>query len=222
MTENELQEVKLEDNFYRDCFTKVILIAMSLLAGIVLMIVMAVYIQIHKPTPKVFVAGDEWRILPPVPVEQPYLSTAELSQWVMDVVGKVFMYDFNKYESQLAAAMPYFTEDGWQIFLNQLNIYANNNKVLSEKIFVSGEPSGAPIVTNEGLQAGRYVWLIQVPVDLNYTYAGSIRRQDQTLTLQLTVVRVPTLNNLSGVAIDNVEVVKSTEVQQGTGNANDQ
>ena len=80
-------------------------------------------------------------------------------------------------------------------------------------MFVSGEPAGA-IITNEGLQSGRYVWLVQMPVDLSYAYAGSPRTQTQTLTLQLTVVRVPTLNNLTGVAIDNLEVLKNTEAQQ--------
>jgi intracellular multiplication protein IcmL len=220
MAENEVRTVELEDNFYRDSFTMVILILLSLLFGVALMVAMSVYIYLHKPAPKVFPAGDEWRVLPLVPENQAYLTTPELSQWVIDVASKIFVFDFNQYEKQLTRIMPYFTADGWQIFLNQLNIYANNNKVLEEKIFVSGVPSGAPIIVNQGLQSGRYIWLVQIPIDLDYAYAGSPRSLSQTLTVQLTVVRVSTLNNLTGVAIDNVEVIKNTKLQpsdnQGT------
>jgi intracellular multiplication protein IcmL len=210
--------VELEDNFYRDSFTKVILIFISLVVGILLTIAMSVYVHMHKPSPKVFPVGDEWRILPPVPVDQPYLSSAELTQWVIDAASRMFVFNFTQYDDQLKASKSFFTDDGWQIFLNQLNIYANNNKVLTEKMFVSGVPSGAPIIVNEGLQSGRYVWLVQMPLDLSYSWAGTPRSHTQTLTLQLTVVRVPTLDNLSGVAIDNVEVLKSAEAQQQAGN----
>lgn len=215
MEDEALYQVRLHDDFYRDSFYKVVLIMASIFLGIALMIGMALYIYLHKPAPKYFPVGDEWRILTPVPVDKPHLENSELLQWVSNAVTKVFTYDFIRYNTQLTKAKPYFTDDGWQNFLNQLNIYANYNKVQSDKMFVYGVPAGAPIILNDsstgGLSSGRYAWLVQIPVDIYYAYAGNTQTLPQTLTLQLLVVRVPTLNNLDGVAIDNVEVEKSSE-----------
>ncbi len=215
MEETELHQIRLQDDFYRDSFNKVVLIIISVVVGIIFLVTMALYIYLHKPAPKYFQVGEEWRILTPVPVDKPYLENSELLQWVSNAAAKIFTYDFNRYNAQLNLAKPYFTDDGWQNFLNQLNIYANYNKVQSDKMFVYGVPSGAPIILNDSssgsLSSGRYAWLVQIPVDINYAYAGNTQTSPQTLTLQLLVVRVPTLNNLDGVAIDNVEVEKNTE-----------
>ena len=215
MAENDLYVTHLHDDFYRDSFNKVALVFLLILTAILLLIGMGVYIYLHKPSPKFFPVGDEWRIKAPVPVDQAYLSTPELLQWVSDAVSHVFTYDFNNYDVKLKQAMPYFTPDGWQIFLNQLNIYANYNKVQKEKMFVYGVPAGAPVIVNESssgsLSSGRYAWLVQIPVEINYAYAGSSQILPQTMTLELLVVRVPTENNLVGVAIENMEVAKSAE-----------
>src|SRR5579862_2259634 len=162
MPENNLPVVELLDDFYRDSFNKVVLIIVSIGIAIVFLITMALYIYLHKPAPKYFPVGDEWRIKAPVPVDQPYLSNPEVLQWVSDTVSKIFTLDFNNYNAQLQKYMPYFTQDGWQNFLNQLNIYANYNKVQTGRMFIYVVPTGAPVIINDSssgsLSSGRYAW----------------------------------------------------------------
>jgi intracellular multiplication protein IcmL len=134
---------------------------------------------------------------------------------VNDTLLKVFVFDFNHYNEQLKNASQYFTEDGWKIFLNQLNIYANYNNVQAYKLFVNSSPASAPYLLNEGLLSGRYAWWVQIQV--NITYAGYAPPPTKTLTLQVLVVRVPTLNNLMGVGIDNVIVAKGAGTEPGNG-----
>jgi hypothetical protein len=86
-----------------------------------------------------------------------------------------------------------------------LNIYANYNNVQSGKLFVRASPSGAPSLVNEGLLSGRYAWLVTMPITVSYS--GYKPPGPRDLQLQVTVVRVSTLNNLTGVGIDNVVVV---------------
>jgi len=217
MNDNELVEITLQDDFYRDSFTKVVLVIIAMVIGIALTVAMACYLYLHQPAPKYFHTDNEFRIVASIPIDKPSLKNPEVLQWVSNIVSKVFIYDFNHYQSQLERAKPYFTADGWQNFLNQLNIYANETKVESGKMFVSGVPAGAPIILNDssigGLVSGRYAWLVQIPVDINYAYAGSDQQLPQTLTLRIMVVRVPDLDNLDGVAIENVEVEKSGETK---------
>lgn len=215
----EEQVIELQDRFYHDSFSKLVLIMMSVLIAIALLIAVCIYMYFNKPPPKTFPVDAEWRIKPAVPLDQPYLSVPDLSQWAIDTIRHLFVFDFNHYSDQLKALMPYFTDDGWKIFLNQLNIYANSDTVSSEKEFITGKPTGAPIILNQGLLSGRWAWWIQIPVDIDYAYAGGAKQPTtQSLTLQILIVRVSTLNNLLGVAIDNVVVTKNTDTQQPAGN----
>lgn len=212
MAEEELQVVTLRKDFYRDSFGKIIFIMISILIAIILLIAVSLYLYLNKPKPITFsVVDNEWRVKAPVDLNLPYLSVPEVLQWVSDVLQRSFTLDFLHYNDQLNALKSYFTPDGWQVFLNQLNIYANYNNVQTNRVFVTGTAAGAPFIFNQRPVSGRYAWWIQMP--LNISFAGYNPPSSQTLTLQVLVVRVSTLNNLAGVAIDNVIVPKSTGSQ---------
>lgn len=198
--------IELRDDFYRDSFTKVTWLIVSMLTAVFLLLTASAYLFFKKPAPVVFPVSAEWRIQADVPLDQAYLSIPEVLQWTSDSLRKAFVYDFNNYSEQLQKASKYFTPDGWNIFLNQLNNYANYNNVQTNKLFVNGVPAGAPYILNQGILNGRYAWWVQMPLDINYV-KNSITTT-RSLTLQLLVVRVPTLNNLMGVGIDNVIVAK--------------
>lgn len=211
MAEEALQVVKLQDDFYRDSFGKVIFIIVSLIIAIGFLTATSVYLYLNQPPPKMFMVEKEWRVQAPVPLNQPYLTIPELLQWVSYVLPRSFEFDFINYNEQKKAIAQYFTEDGMKVFLNQLNIYANYNKVQTYKMFVNAAPAGAPLIYNQGNledKSGVYGWMVNMPLVINYTgYSGA---SSQTLTLQVLVVRVSTLNNLNGVAIKNVLVLKGT------------
>jgi intracellular multiplication protein IcmL len=200
----EIDVVKLRDSFYRDSIAKVIFVIASVCGVIAILAALSIYLYLDKPPPITFPVGDEMRVQPPVPLNQPYLSRPDLLQWVADVLPKSFNLDFNYYNDQLKVIQNNFTQDGWQTFLNQLNIYANYNNVQAYKLFVTSTPLSAPFVLREGViqETGKYGWWVQMPVTINY--AGFKPPPSVNLTLQLLVVRVPTLNNLMGVGIDNV------------------
>lgn len=208
MAEDDQYVVELQDRYYQDSFGKLVLIIVSIIAGIVLLVGVSFYLHLNKPHPKTFPVGAEWRIQPPIPLDQPYLSTPGLTQWATDAVRNLFVFDFNHYSDQLKALTPYFTDDGWKVFLDQLNIYANPDNMPVDKTFVQGEVTGAPVILNQGILVGRWAWWVQIPFDINYAYAGNTKLPStQSVTLQILVVRVSTLNNLQGVAIDNMVVL---------------
>ena len=205
-------DVALRDDFYRDGFGKILISLASVSVAIILLIAASVYLYLTKPVPVTFLVDKEWRVQKPVALDQPYLLSADLLQWVSNALANSFVYDFDHYDEQLKSASRYFTADGWKVFLNQLNIYANYNNVQKNKIFVNSAPTGAPFILRQGLLPGRrYAWWIQIP--LLISYAGYNQSSSDNVTLQVLVVRVPTLNNLMGVGIDNVIVAKTTRNQ---------
>ena len=140
------------------------------------------------------------------PLNQVYLKTPDLIQWVSEVLPSVFTYDFVSYSKQLQDAGQYFTANGWKKFLDQVNVYANYDNIQTSKQFVSAGADGAPFVINQGLLNDRYAWWVQIPLNIRYITVN--RSASQPLVVQVLVVRVSTLNNLYGVGIDNIVVTK--------------
>jgi intracellular multiplication protein IcmL len=215
---NETGMVELRDGFYRDSIGKILFIFLSTLFSILILILLSIYFYMDKPPPITFPVEAEMRVQKPVPLNLPYLSTPDLLQWVANVFPKAFTFDFNNYNDQLKTNANAFTTDGWTAFLNQLNIYANYNNVQAYKIFVTAEPFSAPFILREGVlpDSGKYGWWVQMPVTISY--AGFKPPSTVNITFQVLVVRVPTLNNLMGVAIDDVIQAPAATGNQTTGN----
>ncbi|OGT36584.1 MAG: hypothetical protein A3F11_08290 [Gammaproteobacteria bacterium RIFCSPHIGHO2_12_FULL_37_14] len=204
-------KVELEENFYRDGVERIIIIIIGVFIAIGLIVSASLYIYLNKPPPITFPVGAEWRIQPEVPLDQPYLSIADLLQWVSDVLPKAFTYDFISYNDQLKQNAYYFTANGWKTFLNYLNSYANYTNVQKYRQFISVVPKGVPILINQGLVSGRYAWWVQLPIEISY--AGYTSAPSRILMFQILIIRVSTLNNLSGVGIENIIIASNTSGQ---------
>ena len=77
----------------------------------------------------------------------------------------------------------------------------------NNKLFVNGTLTAVPQIFKQGLLSGRYAWWVEMPVSIKYD--GFKPPPEKNLKLQILVVRVPTLNNLMGVGIENVIVANS-------------
>lgn len=206
MAEEGMDVVRLEDNYYRDSFGKVVFVIICIFLSIFFLAGISIYIFMNQPPPTTFRVAEEWRVVAPVPVQQPYLAEPDMLQWVSEVVPSLFNVDFAYMSGQVADVKKYFTDNGYQIYLNQLNNYADSKVVEANKLFVRGTPTRAPIILNQGVLSGRYAWWVQIPV--NISYAGAVETPDVRLTLQVLIVRTDTTNNLTGILIDNVIVEK--------------
>ncbi len=208
MAEEELQIVRLKAEFYRDGFGKVLLLFAMILSAVVGMACVSAYLFMTKPNPVYFHTIDnEWRVLAPVPLNVPYLSDADLSQWVGQALVESFTYDFLNYQRQQQDVMPYYSQKGLQSLQGQLNRYhLDYDSFQKTKIFSHAQLAGAPYIFNEGFlpDEGKYAWDVQIPV--NVSYSNGIKH---SLALKLRVKRVSTLNYLYGVTIDEMTITES-------------
>lgn len=207
MADNELDIAGLRDDYYRDSFGRLMFIMAGMVFAIIMLLATSFYLYVTEPPPVTFPLYKDWRVQRDVPLDQPYLTTPELLQWVSDTLRNVLRFDFVHYNEQLQASAHNFTEDGWRVFVDQLNNYANPVDIQNKKMFVNAEADAAPTLINPGgILSGRWAWWVQAPITISYV--GNEGRSTRTLMLQVLVVRVPTLNNLMGVGIDNVIVAQ--------------
>lgn len=208
MAGEEQEIVRLKNDFYRDGFNKALFALATISGAIVFLIALSVFLHQSKPPPVYFSTDKEWRILPPVPLNKPYLTEPDLLQWVSEVVPSSINFDFVNYQKQFKNAAQYFTSDGWNTFLVLVNAYANEKNVQDEKLFINTTAGGAPIIIKQGLKEDKYAWLVQMPLVIS----GSNKTRTE-IKVELWVVRAPTLNNLYGVVIDSIAIVKGGQEQ---------
>ncbi|MBV8803277.1 MAG: DotI/IcmL/TraM family protein [Gammaproteobacteria bacterium] len=206
MAEEELQVIRLRNDFYRDGFKKMIFVLGVLTTSTLLLIGTSVYLFINKPSPVTFTTDDDWRILPPVPIDKPYLSDANLLQWVSETLSTIFNFDFLTYENKRQVNQLHFTENGLKKYNEFLNSYLPNNSLQISKAVVTGVANGGPYILNQGiLPPKKYAWWVQMPIKIDFV--GYNRSYSQIFVFQALIIRVPTLDNLAGVAIDNLVIV---------------
>jgi intracellular multiplication protein IcmL len=212
MAGEELEIVRLRNDFYRDGFYKVFALLSMLLLAIILLLSGSAFLFFTKPPPVAFFTDNDLRAFPPVPVSKPYIKQADLIQWVSQILPQAFTFDFINYNDELKQLQPYFTPRGWSTLLTQIDIYANASTVQTGRLFVNADANGTPTIPNQGLLGDKYGWWIQMPLTIHKVTAA--RHDEVAITIQALVIRVPTLNNLTGIQIDNI-IVQGTKSQAG-------
>ncbi len=203
MAEEELQVIRLKTDFYQDGFSKIFVAIALVITTIIGLAALALYLFFSKPAPIYFATDQDYRVLPPVPVEQPYLNDSDLFQWVSRAIPAAFTYDFLNYDNERRIVSQYFTPNGWSNLNGQLNNYhADFNSLQNLRTFISAEITAAPTILNQGLAEGKYTWNVKIPMNLTYSNGTRVR----SLVIVAKVVRISTLDNLYGVAIDSMSI----------------
>lgn len=209
MAEEELTVVRLLDNYYRDSFERIVMIAGCVLVAICCLLAIIIYNYLQKPVPVTFLVAPEMRVQLPkeyLDLSQEYPSESELLQWVSEVIPQVFRVDFMHWDEQVLASQPYFTANGYQVFINQLNNYASKNFLQLRKLFTNCTPLGAPVILDKRDIGGHFAWRIQIPVQIGY--AGAQNELPVDLRIVINLIRSAAANSLSGVLIDDVVIEK--------------
>lgn len=196
-----LGTVVVRNEFYRDGYRN--LLKLTVLLGVVIIgLIGALYfvIHTHQPENRYFATTEDGRLVPMIALSQPNLSSPALTSWVAQSVTEVMTFGFNDYRRRLQESSRHFTRRGWESFTQALQRSRIIEMVEANQQLVNAVPQGAPIIQSEGLVAGRYQWVVQLPVLLRYQSGATIR--SDRLLVTLVIVRVPRLESPNGVGIE--------------------
>ncbi len=200
-TVSGLGTVVVRNEFYRDGYRN--LLRLSFIQGLVILgLLGAMYfvININQPENRYFATTEDGRLIPMVGLNEPNLSTPALMSWVAQSSTEVMTFGFNDYRRRLQESSRNFTRRGWESFTQALQKSRIIEMVETNQQVVTAAPQGAPILESEGLIAGRYQWVIQLPLIL--TYQSGARTKSDSLLVTVVVVRVPRLESPNGVGIE--------------------
>ena len=164
-----LGTVVIRNEFYRDGYRS--LLKMTLVQSIVILgLVGAMYytIKVNQPQNFYFATTEDGRLVPMVPLSEPNLSTPALMSWVAQATTEVMTFGFNDYRRRLQESSRNFTKRGWESFTQALQRSRIIEMVEVNQQLITAAPKGAPVLQSEGLVAGRYQWVVEIPLILTY------------------------------------------------------
>jgi intracellular multiplication protein IcmL len=192
------------NDFYRNHYHHILmaLIALSMLMIIVVSIVF--YQAMNRPLPQFNAVEPDGKSMLLIPYEAPNLLPDTILRWASKAATVAYTFNYVGYNAQLKAARPYFTDDGWQDYMNSVNRLINT--VIQNQLFINGVVSGAPVISNQGELPGKgYVWRVQIPFLVTYQSANTVTKKN--FYVVISIVRVPTSQNQQGIGIDQFLMV---------------
>lgn len=196
-----LASVILRNAYYKDGYRTMLKIAFfEGIALVVMLIIMVLMVATSKPQNVYFATTSDGRLIRMVPLSQPNLSDAALLSWVAQAATETMTFGFHDYKARLQDSSKFFTRQGWESFTQALQASRVIEAVEARQQVLSAVPGSAPVIIQEGVVNNQYRWVVEMPLVVTYK-SGSSSRPDSML-VRLSIVRVPTLDNPSGVGIE--------------------
>jgi len=186
-------------NFYRDNYQAVILLVIIAIFTLIGMVIFVLHQIFHRPLPVFVAAGPNGQKMQLVAFDEPNYLPNTLLTWASKAAVAAYTFDFVNYNKQIALARPYFTASGWGDY--QGSVQGLIADITKKQLFVNGVVSGSPVISNQGPLPGKgYVWRIQMPFLVTYQSAEAISKQN--FLVIMTIVKVPTAVDPTGIGID--------------------
>lgn len=193
------ERIKHRNEFYRDGWRTMILVLPVFALSFLILSIAVVWALAREPKPEYF-ATENGRIVPIIPVSNPYIKPGALNQWIANAVMDLYMIDFQNYRKKINDNSVYFTKEGFQEYVGSLESSGRMKMILDGWLVGSAAPEGPPIIFDEGLRGGRYTWKARMPILVKYS-SKSHFVEPQRLMVTLTIVRVQTTENSYGIGI---------------------
>jgi len=159
-----------------------------------------VWTLLHPPQPEYFATTADGRLIPLIPISEPYVPQEVLLGWVSQAVAQAYTFDHVHQQEQLSRMRELFTAPGFNSHRKALEDSGLWTAVNERRLVTQVVATAPPIVTHQGALARRYVWRLEVPIKISYQGASSLSAPQENLA-EVLVVRVLTSELPRGYAI---------------------
>ena len=186
--------------FYQNHFHKVLIALVVLILIVIALVLFVLYEVHHRAIPPYYAIAQNGKRMTLVQSEQPNLLPVAILKWATKAATTAYTFDFNQTDGQLRDNIsPYFTDLGWQSYWSA--VQGTLKTIRQNKLYVSSVVSGTPVISNQGELPGKgIVKRVQLPFLI--TFESSESKSTKRTLVTLTLVRVPTTQNPTAMAID--------------------
>ena len=185
--------------FYRDYYQTILMVFLMTIGLTVVLAIGVLYFVLHRPLPSFTAVASNGNHMTLTAFDEPNLLSMTITRWARKAAVAAYTFDFVNSKQELDQARIYFTSGGWSDYQNSISGLIQTLK--QNQLFVSGVVTAPPVIINQGDLPGHgYVWRVQVPFLV--TYQSSESTHNQNYMVQMTIAKVSTLTDPSGIGID--------------------
>lgn len=203
MTENALVMIMQRNAFFKRLHY-LVLMAFFLCVAVIVGLFAVIYFLATNPNYPVYFATDKvTRLIDVVPLNQPNMTDDDLITWMVNAVQQAYSYDYINFRTQLQNAQNYFTEYGWNNYMEGLTATNNLLAVTQRRMISIANVVEKPILVTKGILGGAYAWKYRIPLLVAYSVPpyDDKSRFYNALQLEVIVQRRPILQSRDGVGI---------------------
>jgi hypothetical protein len=155
-----------------------------------------------------FAADNSGSVFDKIPLDSPIgLTRSDVSYWSAQTIARVFTFDYINFYKTFEQNSAIFTMKGWESFKKVLVEKDLVRPVVNRRVVLTAKPSDVPKFGFTGVNNGKYVWQMQIPLKLEFNGSTNFA-QSYDLVLVVDVVRSE-VNELTpyGLSIDNIQVL---------------
>jgi len=199
-----METVVLRNQFFQDGYRRASRLNVLLIIALCLSLgALGADLVLRKPVDRYFLTNQNGAIVPVVAQSDPFVSRSVVLDRAVKGLTSSYTFTFRTWRNELTEASQYFTDRGFDGLLDAFQ----DQKLLAtvEKDFLNSTAvvDGAPVIIQEGVaRDGRYSWIVQFYMQHSLQATSQVRTT--RYLVEATLVRVPTSQNLNGIAIDQV------------------
>lgn len=187
-----------DNNFYKIYQPRFIIVLMGAILVTMIWAGIVVFQVYRRPLPTFYAIQPNGEKMLLQPQDIPNLTSETILRFASKAAVAAYTFDFVNYRSEIEAVRPYFTSAGWKGYTESVAQVIKG--ITASKLFISAVVNAPPIIANQGEMSGVYGWQIQVP--LLVTYQSAQNSEQSKYTVLITLIRVPTTIDPTGVGID--------------------
>lgn len=159
-----------------------------------------------KPEKAVVAMTTDGRVLPLPTLDEPFHTTERVLSWAANRIEETYSMSFADLE-EYPGKLSFMTPQVKAQFIEALNRSGIIDKVANERRVLRAVRKESPSLQKEGVHKGRYVWSIQMPVQLNFEGANNIDRS--SFIVSIVVGRTTLTDQESGLVIGKIDFVRA-------------
>ena len=207
--------VPLFSNFYQDQYRRAVFATAFATLTNLICVFLIIFLLLQKPA-DIYVPAEEvpplnptslaisnYTITPKISIDKANFGEEEINQWLLRTAMQLFTYNLQDYPLELRKNQTYLLPEAQNQYLMILNALAHFGEYTTKDVVVSMVyPKAAPAIYNQGVANGRYFWMFDFPVEVQFS--GSIPIPNQDMTLHIIVVRTSMDNDVDGIKIASI------------------
>ncbi len=192
--------VVLSQKFFQTLFQQASLIFMMSIATTICSIIFYLFLSNKPVEPQYIPIDDSGRLFQPSPLSECKMES-EVKKFFIEAIKKLYRYDYINYNDQVMQGSFYFTDQGWNNYIEDLRKQKTIENVRESQAIASTDITSTPLILRTYQKNNVCTVEMQIPV--NITYWGA-NLQNTSGDLFAKIVRESVEKNPEGLAIDTL------------------